>query len=228
MISQQQQNRIADYCREAGVVYYDIEQALQGHMMEWLEQDQLVNGHSFEEAFQLMKQVFTVSTCHAMMHSGSKAVQARAARNWMRAFLSYFTWPRIGMAFFLLVLAWVAGFYIQVKEFPSLAINVLSILHISVAFGRGQIVYRNRQERAVKLTGFRYLLRIQYCFLSIPVVYGIVSVLATMGVSFPVALYEVLLCLFPFVFLVCLAWRHTYIAAHEKIRQDYPGGFIAA
>jgi hypothetical protein len=225
MINPNEQESVWAYCYTAGVVYYDVAQELVDHMIEWIEDYQLAQKASFDEAFEKMQEVFTVQECQAILHAKALSAKERIRNEWMRTFLGYFSWPRITLTFLLQVSVWLVGRYIGMEIIPATGLLLLNGLVVALTAGRGKIIYRNSEEITEKLITFRKLITMQRWFMLFPMVYGLAGISHLLSIVLPQALTATLFYLFPLALLVTLAWRQTAIKAHEKIRKEYPAAF---
>ena len=225
MLTNDQVTIIENFCESKGVKYYDVRQELVDHMSEWIEHDQENNHHSFEISFEKIQAVFTKQDFRAMVQSKARAVTAMVSRNYLHAFLDFFSWPKIFITAALVLVTILINKFADISKFQSAGIYFFNIINLSFSFGRGEIIYHNRVDKIEKLVSTRQINRLQLLFMSPTLIYLLFSILYLEGIILPVEMSRFALFVFPILILLTMAWRSASIDANEKIRHDYPDAF---
>ena len=225
MFSVDQIKNIESYCESKGIKYYDVQQELVDHMLEWIEHEQGVCGDTFEVAFEKMQSTFSDEDFRDMVRSKSRSVSGMIAHNYKREFLSFFSWPKILITALLVLITILFDRYADIRKFPSVGINLFNIIFILNSFGRGNNIYHNRFNKVLELISIRQVKRMQIFFLLPSLIYLIFSLLFLQDIILPLEIYRVALFAFPVFILLTRAWRSASISANEKIRNDYPAAF---
>ena len=112
----------------------------------------------------------------------------------------------------------------DISKFPSLAIHLLNMTAL-LFFRHGNIIYYNRVEKRQNLLAIRKVSHFQFYFMSPAIGYLLISMLSLFDFKVPSIVFTVALYIFPIMVLMLLASRATIVAAHEKIRENYPEAF---
>ncbi len=225
MFSVYQIENIENYCESKGIKYFDVQQELVDHMLEWIEHEQGANDDTFEVAFEKMQSTFSDEDFRDMVRSKSRSVSRMVAHKCKREFLSFFSWPKILITALLLLITILVDRYVDIRKFPSVGINLFNIVFILNSFGIGNNIYHNRFDKVLELISIRQVKRMQILFLLPSLIYLIFSLLLLQDIILPLEIYRVALFAFPLFILLTRAWRSASISANEKIRNDYPAAF---
>ena len=225
MLTIDQVTVIENFCESKGVKYYDVRQELIDHMSEWIEHDQEINNHPFEVSFENMQSVFTKNDFRAMIRSKARAVTTMVSRNYLYAFLDFFSWPKIFITGALILVTILINRFADITKFQSAGIYFFNLVNLSFGFGRGKTIYHNRFDKVQKLVSIRQVKRMQLIFLLPTIIYFTFSILYNENVILPLMWARIALFAFPLLILLTLAWRSASIEANEKIRRDYPDAF---
>jgi hypothetical protein len=226
MITQEQQNQITDYCQQCGIKYYDVELEVLDHIMEWIENDMAAHRVPFEVSFLQMQREFTRRDCRAIVRSRSSGIRGRMLRSCLRELAGYFSWPKIAIVFALTAFVILVDLYLNIGKFPSMAIHIINITNIAV-WSSSTIIRQNRQEKAVPMMAWKQINTLQGFLIFPTVIYLLASVAIASDAELTLTEGRVLLYAFPVVMIVSLAWGKVIVAAHRKLRKDYPQAFIA-
>lgn len=231
MINEEQQKMIEAYCSNAsatssGVSYYDVELELVDHMTEWIENKLTEPGVVFEEAFEKMQKAFPRKDCLAIVSSKAHSLLKRMMLDCFSLFRTYFSWPKITITFLLVTLMVAIDQNLNISRFPSNAIHLLNIVNMFYGFRRSNIVYSNQEKKVLKLISMKKAEQFHFYFFLPSVAYLLLSFFTITNTALAAVVYKTALYLFPLFILLSLAGRETYIAAHKKIRENYPGAFL--
>jgi hypothetical protein len=226
MITQEQQNQIMDYCQQCGIKYYDVELEVLDHIMEWIENDMAAHRVPFEVSFLQMQREFTIRDCRAIVRSRSRGIRGRMLRSCLRELADFFSWPKIAIVFGLTAFVILVDLYLNIGKFPSMAIHIINITNIAV-WSSSKIIRQNRQEKAVPMMAWKQINTLQGFLIFPTVIYLLASLAIASGGELTLTESRVLLYAFPVVIVVSLAWGKVIVAAHQKLRKDYPQAFIA-
>jgi hypothetical protein len=226
MITQEQQNRVSGYCQQCGIRYYDVELEVLDHIVEWIENDMDTHKVPFEASFLQMQREFTGRDCRAIVRSRSRSIRGRMLRSCLRELAGYFSWPKIAIVFALTAFVILIDRYLNIGKFPSMAIHIINITNIAV-WSSNKIIRQNRQEKAVPMMAWKQIITLQGLLIFPTVIYLLASIAIASGAELTLTESRVLLYAFPVVMIVSLAWGKVIVAAHQKLRKDYPQAFIA-
>ncbi len=232
MINEEQQKMIEAYCSNAsatssGVSYYDVELELVDHMTEWVENRMTETDTSFEDSFEMMKDAFPRKECLAIIASKAHSISKGMMRDCFNTFLTYFSWPKITVTFLLVAVIVYIDQNLNISRFPSYAIHLLNIANMFYGLKRHNIVYYNQEEKVLKLISMKKAEQFHFYFFLPSVAYLLLSFFTIAPhMAFAKIVYKIALYIFPLFLLLIIAGRATYISAHEKIRENYPGAFV--
>jgi hypothetical protein len=219
-----QEKAVNSYCQRMTSSYYDIEQEIKDHILTHIETG-MEAGKSFEMAFAEIKDEFTPEVIADIIGAKKKILRQKLMDQTLREFLSFFTWPKIGLTALLVVLfVWLDQKTDKAKVVQGL-IHLINLVNIGYAFGKGKEANRNIREKKRSTLSMSTLYGI-HLFMTLPaIVYLIISLSFLGGFMLSRILIQAAFYACPVVLLLSIAWQNTYVEGQLNIRKLYPGAF---
>ncbi len=225
-LSTEQINRIKGYCNHTSK-YYDVEIELVDHFAAYIE-ERMEKEADFDLLFESLKTNFSAKDIALIIQEKKLSIAQKARTQCWKEFLTYFSWPKIGLTFLLFAyIVWMDQNRSLEKSAQSFMF-LLNLLNFRFAFGRAMLANRNLQEKKSPILGMKIIYN--YHLISIiPILFYFILALNTFNENSMIdfGVYKTAIYIAPFLFLLLLAWQKTYIDSQLKIRKDYPGAFIS-
>jgi len=225
-LTTEQVNRIKVYCNHASK-YYDVEIELVDHIAAYIE-DRMEHEADFDSLFESLKTKFSKADIALIIKEKKHSILQKARNLCWNEFLSYFSWPKIGLTFLLSALVIIIDLNINIEQkFPTL-FHILNLLNLSYGYGKFRITTKNIKEIIQPILCLHTIYKFHLLSISPMLIYLFLSFTKiNEDFNVPVEIYKIALYVFPIFILYMLAWRKTYIDMHIKIRNDYSNAFAA-
>ncbi|MDP1844928.1 MAG: hypothetical protein Q8K64_16040 [Sediminibacterium sp.] len=219
-------NQIKKYCNHTSK-YYDVEIELVDHIAAYIE-DRMEHEADFERLFEYLKTKFSKTDIALIVKEKKHSILQKARTQCWNEFLSYFSWPKIGLTFLLTALVIIIDLNINIeKKFPAM-FHILNLLNLSYGYGKFRITTKNIKEIIQPVLSLHVIYKFHLLSISPMLIYLFLSITKMNdSITIPIEIYKISLYVFPIFILHVLAWRKTYIDLHIKIRTDYSNAFSA-